>query len=552
MKIGTNTFGGMVPRAEPHLLTDSQAQLAVNAKVWRGALQPLHANAFIVGLAKPGTKKTIYRFGRDLDSDTQYWFHWLNDTDVASGPIPDDPNERTYYTEAGQPPKVTDASIALGGTTYPVVSYLLGLPTPALSALTTVGGTGVDGAIAQTTSVVYTYVSAWGEEGPPSAASTLTSLVTGQTLTVTNMSGPPSGAHNVAAKRIYVANTASGTAAYQFWAEIPVANDAYSAVLNYADLAESISDPYLSPPPTDLFGILAHPNGFMIGFSGKRVCRSEVNMPHGWPAAYTDPVAHLIVGGAMIGTSCVVCTQKKTYLGVASDPINWQLTELEINQPCVSKRSIVEADGSVLYASPDGLISVGGDGTAVNVTDAIFTPDQWQAYKPESISAYFFKGSYLAFYDNGSTQGGFVIDAKNSEVYNLGFFATAGYSDPRRNALFLAIGDNVVRFDPISGTSTDLLWRSKRYLADKRGALCGGRVISTQYPVTLRLYADNTLVHTETVANKSVFAMKSGYRAREFYYEIEFSVGAEVSEAACCTTQAEFAYLTFTQLGYGQ
>ena len=540
MKLGTRTFGGMVPRAEPHLLTDSQAQLAVNAKVWRGSLQPLHANAVIVGLAKPGTKRTIYRFGRDLDSDSQYWFHWLNDTDVAEGPIPDDPNERTYYTEAGQPPKVTDASIALGGTTYPVVSYLLGLPTPVLSAIVTVGGTGADGAIAQTTSAIYTYVSAWGEEGPPSAASTLVDVATGQTITVANMSGPPSGAYNVALKRIYIANTSSGTANYQFWREVPAGTASITDVLTFTDLAESISDPYLSPPPTDLFGILAHPNGFMIGFSGKRVCRSEVNMPHGWPVAYTDPVSHKIVGGAMIGTSCVVCTQKKTYLGVASDPINWQLTELEINQPCVSKRSIVEADGSVLYASPDGLISVAGDGTAVNVTDAIFTPDQWQAYKPESISAYFFKGAYLAFYDNGSTQGGFVIDAKNSEVYNLGFYATAGYSDPRRNALFLAIGDNVVRFDPINGSATDLLWRSKRYIMDKRATLCAARVISTQYPVTLRLYADNALVHTQTVTDKMVFPMASGYRAREFYYEIECAANAEVSECLLASAQFEF------------
>ena len=51
-------------------------------------------------------------------------------------------------------------------------------------------------------------------------------------------------------------------------------------------------------PPADLFGIMAHPGGFLVGFS-KRAYRSEVFKPYGWP--YYSPVADEIVGGAVMG-----------------------------------------------------------------------------------------------------------------------------------------------------------------------------------------------------------------------------------------------------------
>lgn len=542
MKIGTRQFGGMVPRAEPHLLTEQQAQLAVNSKIWRGSLMPLGLRAIVVALAKPGTIRTIYRFGQDVDSDTQNWFHWTNDTDVTQGPIPDDPNERTFFTEKGQPPKVTDLSVALGGGgAYPTTSYLLGLPSPLLSAIGAAGGVGTTGSDPQTVTIAYTYVSGWGEEGMPSTASATLDISEGQQLTVSNMSGPPSGAYNVQTKRIYVSQTVGGVAVFKFWREVPAGTDTISGTLSFDALAETLEEPYLAPPPTDLFGLMAHPNGFMIGFSGKRVCRSEVNRPHGWPSVYQDPVRSPIVGGAMIGSIAVICTKRETYLGISSDPVAWQLSKIELEAPCVSKRSIVAASGSVLYASADGLVSVSSNGAAVNVTAQIFTPDQWQAMKPESIHAYEFKGAYLAFYDTGSTQGGFVLDAVQSEVYNLDFYATAGFADPRRNALFLAIGSNVLRFDPPTGARATLLWRSKKYLFDHPTSFHAARVIASQYPITLRAYADNVLVATKTITSKAIATLGGAYRAREFYFELETSTSTAITECLLAKDRMEFS-----------
>src|SRR5262245_31129654 len=137
MRLVVATFAGELPRLEPHLLPPPNAQIASNVDLARSNYQPFRAPVSVATLDKVGTIKTIYRFGQTLDSDSQYWFHWLNDTDVARGHIAGDTLERTFYTEAGQPPRWTDASLATGGGFYPTAYRDLGVPRPSSAALLT-------------------------------------------------------------------------------------------------------------------------------------------------------------------------------------------------------------------------------------------------------------------------------------------------------------------------------------------------------------------------------------------------------------------------------
>ena len=77
------------------------------------------------------------------------------------------------------------------------------------------------------TSYVYTFVSAYGEEGPPSAASTVITTDDNAVITVSNLSTAGAKSNNNfgsgAVKRIYRSNTGSNTTAFQFVAEVPMA-----------------------------------------------------------------------------------------------------------------------------------------------------------------------------------------------------------------------------------------------------------------------------------------------------------------------------------------
>src|SRR5690606_35283237 len=120
---------------------------------------------------------------------------------------------------------------------------------------------------------------------------------TGDTLNVASMMGPPAGAYNITHKRLYVSiDDGSGAEAIlRFWKEISAGATTYSAELDMTFLAagEALPENPMIPPPSDLFGIMAHPGGFLVGFSGKRVCRSETYKLNGWP--YFSPVADDIV-----------------------------------------------------------------------------------------------------------------------------------------------------------------------------------------------------------------------------------------------------------------
>ena len=138
MREAEKAFTGMVPMVEPHLLPAGASQELVNGNPLGGALVPYKGPAKVADLAKPGTKLAIYRFGRSLDDDARFWFHWLHDTDVARGAIPDDAQERTYFTEAGQPPRVTDSTMATSSAQMPTAWYRLGIPAATVRATVTV------------------------------------------------------------------------------------------------------------------------------------------------------------------------------------------------------------------------------------------------------------------------------------------------------------------------------------------------------------------------------------------------------------------------------
>ncbi len=555
MRIATKAFAGMQPRLEPHLLPDGAAADAVDVVLDRGSIAPLKAPAYVADLEKTGPILSIYRFGKDLDDDTRFWFHWTADTDVARGPIPDDTSERTYYTEAGQPPKVTDATMATTDGLMPSASYLLGIPTPETIALVTVTPAPEDEGDDEQEStdtaelerqecrLAYTFVSAWGEEGVPTVVSEPFNAGTGDTLNVSNMDGPPTGAHNITHKRLYVAVTDStGVAVLRFWQEITVGQAAYSAEFDMTVLGEALPEFSLVPPPADLFGLMDHPGGFMIGFSGKRVCHSEPLKPYGWP--HFSPVAYDIVGGAILGQATVICTKGDTYMATQADPVTFTPVRLDGAQPCVAKRTIRAFKGGVLYASPDGLVLVDAGGTLSVATEAIMTRAQWQVYRPESMHAAVHDNRYFCWFDNGSEQGCLILEiaAGGVTLTRSRQYATAAYADPRRDELFAALADGKVH-KWNAGAPIEFQYVSKTFLAERPQNLGAVQVIADAYPVEFELQAvieaddgPRTVTTSKTISSGRPGRLDGSYRAREYRYCVK--ARATVKEVTVASTLA--------------
>jgi hypothetical protein len=425
--------------------------------------------------------------------------------------------------------------LVLSGGSYPGGSYLLGVPAP-VSAPAITGSSAPTSTQNESRTYVYTYVSAYEEEGPPSAASAIVALDPTAAVTVSLPSTGPGGAYNITKKRIYRSSATGTSAAFQFVAEVGVAVTSYTDNVTQALLGEPIPTDNWFPPPTGLKGLKLMANGAAIGFKDNTAYLSEPNLPHAWPHLY--PIDEPIVGIGVFRQSAVLLTNSYPVVLSGADPQAMSKEKMELPQACVSKRSIVDTGDGVVYASPDGLVSISTSGVKLLTADFL-TREQWQAYNPSSIAAYVHENRYHMLYTtSGGTRGMLIFDfagqgaGMQASDLNAATAVTAAYSDPRSDTLYMAQGSNIVRFN--SGSALTYTWRSKKFRVPFPTNFGAAQVLATSYPVTLKVYADGVLRHTQTVANANVFRLPAGFRAID--WELEATAGVDITQISMATT----------------
>lgn len=529
MIFNLNAFKGCVPRANPRMIPDTVGQVAANCKTDSGTMRPFQATVIKNTPSKAGTKKSIYLY-RDV-----FWLHWITDVDVVRGPIAGNTQDRMYWTGDGAP-KVSDASIitAGGGTNYPTTSYLLGVPAPSTCLVAIPQGAAGDPTQLESRAYVMTFVSVWGEESPPCPVSLIIKVGPAQEVLLSSLALLPSGAFNIVGRRIYRTATGPTGTDYRFVATLAAAAVSYTDKVATGSLGEAIPSTTWDMPPDNMHSLKLHPSGFMVGISGKDICFSELYMPHAWPEGYRVPINHTPIGLGIFGNTVLVMTDSHPYAITGTDPASMMVEKLEINQACVSKRGIVDIGEAVAYPSPDGLIVI-GPGVAKNVTENIYRRDQWQAMGPSSIVSAFHDGKYYGFFPTY----GIVLDFSGEDVKTIDIAVTAAYADPITDTLYLQVGANIVAWDssPIA-TFAEMRWRSKIFVAPHPIAGPGvAHVRAKAYPVTLNLYADGLLKHSQTVTSSNPFRLPAGYHFEE--YEIEIRSFNEIYSAVVASTMAE-------------
>jgi hypothetical protein len=530
----------MMPRIESELLPDSAAQEAVNARFNGGAAEPWKAPATVLTLSSTPPIRSIYRFGQGLNSETQFWFESAVDADFVKGPVIGDTQERTYWTD-GVYPKKTDATIATASAPYPSASYRLGIPAPGVSPApaytpsASVNGTPSNANDPKTTSVyVATYVTAWGEESAPSAPSNLVTWQPGQSVTVT-LPGNLTGPYNVTKVRLYRSNTGTSRTNYQFVSEVSVGTPSYTDTKTASQLGEVLATFDWDTPPDSLVGLCYVGNEILAGFYENTVAFSEPGVPYAWPIKYRLSFDAPIVGIKAFGQTLFVGTRRGCHLITVVDPANTNTELLQEAPSCVSKRSVVAMMGGVVWASPDGLYYVGPSGVR-NLTDPIMTREQWQAYKPESISGYEYNGSYYATYDTGTQQGTliFTFGERASFVESDQYF-TAAYYEKLTDTLFVVQGNILKKWN--AGSALTMRWRSRRWYFPATAALSAARVEAAAYPVTFRVFADGVQLGPDITVNDNLPFRLPGYRGVR--YEFEVVSTAKVKGAWMATSPTE-------------
>ena len=511
--ITVNKFSGVSPMTPPRYLSNEAAQTALNCPVWKGSLQPIKGALELTPspLTKSGNIKSIYRFGQSETNQLNYWFHWATDVDVVQGFIAGDTTERTYYTGDGNP-KVTNATMALtgGGTDYPIASYDIGVPKPTGTFTTAKTGTPNANTTSETRVYTFTYVNSFGEESTPYSETDMSpsteDVFPGESVVVTMPTGTINNV-NVTKKRIYRSALGTANTSYFFVAEVPLATATYTDSLDGDDLNEELPSLTWVQPPTTLKGLVGMPNGVMAGFSGNDVYFSEPFRPFAWPTQYVQTVGYPVVGLGVIDTTVVVLTKGRPYFIQGSHPDSSVMVEADINQACISKRSIVSMNNNVFFASPDGIVALSPGGSSI-VTESLFDKETWQAQSPDDLVACMYESQYVGFFDTTSGNGGFVYDMKQKTWNFHNVYVTGAYNDLKNDALYIIKSNELYKWD--SGTDLSYTWKSKKYTFPEPKAFSCYRVEAEAYPVTVKIYKDSSAIVNLSVTDNSLRRLPPG------------------------------------------
>lgn len=525
MKLTWTTFSGIRPKADRRLLPDGNAQVAVNVNTERGALSPMEGVSDIAALAKTGVK-TIYRFGLAFNSAVQYWFHWTSDVDVVKGPIANDTTERTYWTGDGVP-KYTTTALGTTGSNLPSASRPLGVPAPANTPTLTPSGTVTDGAATETRVYIYTFVTDNGEESAPSSPGTV-QISVGQGVTLSGMETTASNGAVLSFKRIYRAQRG----VYLFVAQIGATSTAYTDTIASDLLGEVCPSVNWDAPSPTMTALTGGANGMVAALDGYTVRLCEPFRLHAWPESYSQTLMYPGVGIGCFGTSFVITTTGAPYILTATHPASASLVPAEFYQPCVSKRSIVSTGGEVVWASPDGLVSLGASGANV-LTKDLFTTKQWQALKPETMTGEWHEGWYVGSYNPGDGLVAFMFRPGTAEwidLPTLGF--TAAYRDTVTDSLYLCIGDRIKKFR--GGAALPFTWKSQEAVTPLMDFV--GARVTGDYPITFRLFRDGVVRYTKTVTSDEPFKVPDGLSRN---WSVEVSGSTTVLGVALASSEGE-------------
>jgi len=509
--IKLENFSGIIPRTGPTQLPDNAAQIAKNVRLtslelrsWQKeerVYQPLTNNV-----------QTIYRLTNE-NTGSSAWLEWAVDVDVAQSPIADDNDFRIYYTGDTAPKKtnwVLATSSGLGSPPFPDAWLYLGVPAP-ISA-PTLASSGSGGAH-ETRAYVYTYVSTFGavaEESAPSPAATVATHVTGATVTISGFAAAPTTGYNITHRRIYRTVTGGATVNYQLVAEIPIATTSYNDTLLIADLGPLLQTQNWNTPPTDLQGIVSMPNGMMAGFRDNEVWFAEPYYPHAWPDLYTLVVDSRVIGLGVYDTTLVVLTERQPYLITGSSPLAMSQTKLPVPQPCVSKRSIVSDQFGVLYASPNGLVSISPSGVDV-ISQRLYTRVEWQALNPSSIQAMLYNNQYIGFYTVGVETNAIVLIRNDiPPLAQLTFSGRAPYVDKNNGNIYAVstIDNDIYQLDASVIDNSLFEWKSKQFVMASPTNF-GVLKVRADYGLISNVNVYNQLIQAIIAANTALWATSS-------------------------------------------
>lgn len=492
-----NRFRGMTPRRGRQLVSAEMATSAVNCDLISGEMRSLTRASLIgdfAGTAFNGQLERAFRVA--LTQGANGWALFDDETvDFLKGRLVNDVHERYYWTSETTRPQYNEGAKVIA--TRPATGRTLGVPRPTGTFVVAAELPHPPDTVTRT--YVYTWVNDLGEEGPPSEPVTSRGGET-QPWLISGLDALPIqpwlGEGHITHKRLYrTVVGAMDTVDYHFVHEM-----AFNAI-TYTDnnptykvgSNRTLESEFFYPPPKNLIGIVAHPNGFFVGFGGGRAGAGDADedatardiyfsfpyRPHAWSPLNVISTQHVIKGLGVFGTSIIVCTQGYPYIMTGIRPESMVLTKANAAEPCVStRRGIVSMPYGVVFPTQNGLVVVNSSGFT-DMTKQVIGRNEWITdYVPHQFHAARYQQQYIAL--DKLNQGLMLApDDSDSLVVNLADYAGSHriQSDFQTGNVIIIRDNAIYKFNPPQGVPLLSEWISKEFDTPKPVNFGAARII---------------------------------------------------------------------------
>jgi hypothetical protein len=423
----------------------------------------------------------------------------------------------------------------------------------------------------------YTWVTAYGEEGPPAEPVVCTGKQGDHwNVTVSAPTTDDSTFRNLTKTRIYRTVTSqTGQATYYLVAELPIATLTYQDDKTDTEVVggTALESTQWTAPPADLRGFVSMPNGMLAGFRANELWFCEPYRPHAWPSPYTLTVDYDIIGLGVIGQTVIVCTGSGIYGATGTHPSVVSMAQMGPDA-CVSRGSIVTFKDGVYFAGTEGMMRAGPGGVE-NLTQHLMSRDYWQtnhsintihgarlgdAYfggsviEPGCFEATAFEATAFEQIDFTNAYAGFICDRTTASMsYVRWGHASPTLSicnDPWTGEVLIVRNGGVYQLDTTLTSYEPYTWRSKVFEFDKPKNLGAMRVffvappnLNPDLPIgRIKVWANHNdgmrvVLDRPLAKSGDILRLPSGFLSE--YWQFEFTGYVRIWSAQVASTVKE-------------
>lgn len=224
-----------------------------------------------------------------------------------------------------------------------------------------------------------------------------------------------------------------------------------------AVIGQSLESTTRRPPPTDCKGALLSAFGSVILWRENELWVSESYRGHAFSPDYVVTFPNNIITARVTAFGIMVWTTAGVWTVTGASPKNLFPQRIPIRQTVVSEQAIAVYENSVVFASPDGLVTVRGSDATLAPFLEIMTRDQWRdkyAARFSTLTMGAHDGYVVGMFSTGD---GFMIrlDEGAGSMIEHGINGNSFFYFPQTDELYVGGSPGITKW----ATGSQLAWQ---------------------------------------------------------------------------------------------